>query len=143
MRYQRWLCILLAVCLLAGCAQKESTEPGKIVEISAAEVITKMDQKEDFIVVFTQLHCKGCIQFLSMMEDDLPKHSLILYDVVLDQEADWDQALTLLQERFPKFDHTPDIYAIQNGEKKSRFFDEETALNRSNFERWVNQFPSR
>lgn len=147
MKLRRYLCVFAFVLLaLSGCGSKTSGEttetPGKVVEITTDELLKKVNDKEDFSLVFTQTTCGHCETFLEMMDTYMKNHNVVLYNMVLDKEADVDKALKKLKEAFPEFTATPDIYYVEKGEVKSRFWTEyqEKGLDEKTFHEWVMKY---
>lgn len=148
MKLKRYFCVFAFVLLsLCGCGSGEkdnetTKEPGKVVEITTDELIKKMNDKEDFALVFTQTTCGHCETFLRMMDTYMKNHNVVLYNMVLDKEADVDAALEKLKTVFPEFTATPDIYCVEKGEIKSRFWKEyqEKGLDDKTFHEWVMKY---
>lgn len=139
MKLKRYLCFF-AVCLflLVGCGAK-----GSVKEINTKELITKLDNKESFIISFSQTTCPHCITFKEMLDGYLKKQEVTVYDVVLDKEDDFDWAIGQLETKFPSFNGTPDVYIIENGQIKSRLWDELEAgegFTEDNFHNWLTKY---
>ena len=133
MKLKRYLCVFMFAALaLCGCGGEKSGEttaaPGKVVEITADALLKKVNDKEDFALVFTQTTCGHCETFLKMMDKYMKNHNVVLYNMVLDKESDVDKALKKLKEPFPEFTSTPDIYYVEKG------LDDET------FHEWVMKY---
>lgn len=123
--------------LLTGC---QSGPAGRIENITALQLQEKMSNKETFAVVMTQTTCGHCKTFLKEMDKYLKSHNMVLYDLVLDKEPNYDQSLKELTTIFPKFTGTPDIYYIEDGAVQSRFYDELDAgegLDAKTFHTWA------
>lgn len=141
MKLTKYICAFAAfLVLLSGCGDGKKSEPGRVEEISTEQLVEKMNNKEDLAVVFTQINCEHCKKFMLLLDDYLPNHNLVLYDVVLDNESDRTAAQKQLEELFPDFTGTPDIYYIEGGELKSRFWDEEKSITEKTFQSWVNKY---
>lgn len=123
--------------LLTGCGNGKKHEPGRVETITTAQLVEKMDNQENLVVVFTQTGCGHCKTFMKMLEDYLPDHNLVLYDVVIDTESDYEGAMKQLTKRFPDFTGTPDINYVEKGELKSRFWSEKETLSEKTFDAWV------
>ena len=88
--YITTLCFLL---LLSGCGGYTRDEtPGALRTISVADMEKKMKNKEDFVIVFTQSWCAHCEKFRDMLDEYLPKHHVIVYDVVIDKDPNPDRS---------------------------------------------------
>ena len=147
MKLKRYLCVFMFAALaLCGCGGEKSGEttaaPGKVVDITADALLKKVNDKEDFALVFTQTTCGHCETFLKMMESYMKNHNVVLYIMVLDKESDVDKALKKLKEPFPEFTSTPDIYYVEKGVIKSRFWSEfqEKGLDAETFHEWVMKY---
>ena len=147
MKIRRYLCVFAFVLVsLVGCGgegNNETTkEPGQVVEINTDALVKKMNDKEDFAIVFTQTTCGHCETFLKKMDKYMKNHNVVLYNMVLDKESDVDKALKKLKEPFPEFTSTPDIYYVEKGVIKSRFWSEfqEKGLDDETFHEWVMKY---
>lgn len=144
MKIKTYICILAAMLLVVGgCGSKQKEKENKyaagyIEGITTAQLVEKLDNKESFTIVFTQTECTHCKTFMKMLNEYLPDHNLILYDLILDKEEHREEALTKLEELFPEFTGTPDIYYVENGKIKSRFWNEGYGgLEEATFNEWV------
>lgn len=141
MRAQRYFCLLVSLLLLlSGCSG--SSTPGRIETITTAQLVEKMNQQEDLTLVFTMSDCVHCKTFKEMLEEYLPDHNVVLYEVVVDLEANPEQALTELETMFPDFTGTPDLYILEDGKIKSRFWEEyqDVGLDKTSFHSWVKKY---
>ena len=131
MRIKRYLCAFAAILMLvSGCG--ESGTPGRLEQINMAALTEKMNNKEDFMLVITQTGCGHCTTFHNMLNEYLPDHNVIVYEVLLDWKTNKEgaqQALAELNAIFPDFNGTPDLYCMEKGEIKSRFWAEEAYQN--------------
>lgn len=115
--------IFIALFLLSGCSNDKrytrDTREGQIIEISLAEWEKKMDNKDTFLVVFSQLYCYGCNELHAMLDTYLPNHGIEIYEIVLDDE---EGSSFENQDRINKylgdFSETPGVYFIQKGLEK-------------------------
>lgn len=144
MKLKKWICaIILGVTFLSGC-QSTSKTPGKIEPITALQLVEKVENKETFTLIFTQSWCPHCKTFLAAMEDYLPTHNVVLYEVVLDEEPNVDQSYKECTTLFPGLENgTPDLYYVENGEIKSRFWDDEAGkdgLSKDSFDAWAKTY---
>ncbi len=145
MKLRRYLCVFVFIAFaLCGCGGNENNvknettaEPGKVEKITTAQLVEKMNQKEDFALVFTQTTCGHCQVFLSLLDDYMKDHNVLLYDMVLDEEPDVDAALEQLKTVFPDFTATPDVYYVEKGVIKSRFLGEYESVGVCNLPDWV------
>lgn len=146
MRIKRYLCAFAAVLMLvSGCGDKGT--PGKLEMINTAALSEKINNKEDFALVITQTGCGHCTTFHNMLNEYLPDHNVIVYEVLLDWDNDKEgaqKALAELEAQFPDFTGTPDLYYMEKGEIKSRFWAEEAyqneGLSEMSFHSWVKKY---
>lgn len=128
---------IISICLcvlLTGCGYinkyERSTEPGVIVEITMDDVLRRMENKETFMFVFTQITCHNCADFKEyVLKDYIQNHGFEFNEVVLSVFMDtkpvkeWIQQhpnpIDQLEEGLtPKDVLTPTFYFIENGEVK-------------------------
>ncbi len=147
MKLKRYLFAVAAALLLLGGCSSDSGEPGRVERISSATVAEKKNNQEDFAIVLTQTGCGHCTTFHNMLDKYLPDHNVVVYEVMLDWENDKKGAqktLNDLEAIFPDFNGTPDLYYIEKGEIKSRFWDEPEAesegLSEDSFHQWVKKY---
>lgn len=141
---KKLLCISFCVLslLITGCAKADL---GKMVDISQEQLAEKMDNKDSFIVVFTQPTCGYCNEFKKMLEDYLPDHGVTLYDLSIDRkvlsEEELDELLEKIHVHFPDMSSTPDLYYVKDGEIVSNFDADKIDLNvEENFNAWIDQY---
>lgn len=127
--------ILLALCcclfVLSGCSG-DDTKKGKVVEIGIEDAFSKMDKKDDFLLLITRDKCKYCHLMHDMLNDTIADHNTVIYSVVMDDSttealyADFDK----LKTRLDKPGTTPHSYYIKDGivEKDMIGFDEDEPL---------------
>lgn len=142
MRIQRYLVLWVSFLLLLSGCHSGSATPGRMESITTLQLEEKMKQQEDMVVVFTMSTCVHCQTFKEMLEDYLPDHNVVLYEVMFDQEANPEQALKELETMFPDFTGTPDLYILEKGKIKSRFWDEyqEVGLDETSFHSWIKKY---
>lgn len=148
MKIKRYLWAFAAVLMLvSGCGDSEPSVPGKVERINTAVVAEKIKNEEDFAIVLTQTSCGHCQTFHTMLTDYLPDHNVTLYEVELDWVNDKEGtqvALKELEAIFPDFNGTPDLYYLEKGKIKSRFWDEKEyqgeGLSESSFHQWAQEY---
>ena len=128
--------------LITGCAKKDL---GKIDYITQEQLAEKMDNKDTFIVVFTQPTCGYCNQFKKMLEEYLPDHGVTLYDLSIDRntlsEDELNELLANIRTDFPDMTSTPDLYYVKDGEIVSHFDADKVELDKEeNFNNWIDQY---
>lgn len=142
MRISRYFCFFVSLLLLVSGCSSSSGEPGRLETIDTEQLIEKMNQQEDLVLVFTMSDCIHCQNFKEMLDGYLPDHNVVLYEVVVDMESNPEQALKELESRFPDFTGTPDLYILEQGKIKSRFWEEyeEVGLDETSFHSWVKKY---
>lgn len=133
---------MLGIATLMGCSGSESytrdTSSGSIVEESLDTIIERAENKEEFVVIFTQTTCKDCIIAEGIMTPYLENHSVEIKDVVLDNEGTTDEEIQANRKKinsvFPDFNATPTMYYVKDGKVVDEIveFSEEAEL-----EEWV------
>lgn len=134
------LCFLL---LLTGCSGYTRDEtPGEIKTISVAEMEKKMKAKEDFVIVFTQSWCAHCEKFKEMLDKYLPKHHVVVYDVVIDKDPNPDRSgnIKKIQSYFKSMDSTPSLYYVEKGKIKDELEAGDDGITEEKFDSWVQNF---
>lgn len=127
--------ILLALCcclfVLGGCSS-DDTKKGKVIEIGIEDAFSKMDKKDDFLLLITRDKCEYCHLMHDMLNDTIADHNTVIYNVVMDDSttealyADFNK----LKTRLDKPGTTPHSYYIKDGnvEKDMIGFDEDEPL---------------
>lgn len=140
MKLKKFILMGCAILLLtAGCGKKVLDEPGIVSELSYSQLQEKMDNKETFVMVFTQTTCTHCVTFKKMLDEEyLPYYDVEMFDFVLDHQSGERSELTKnLEVSFPNFTGTPDVYYIENGVVKERFWDVKDELSEEQFHDWM------
>ena len=133
-------CFLL---LLSGCGGYTRDEtPGALRTISVADMEKKMKNKEDFVIVFTQSWCAHCEKFRDMLDEYLPKHHVIVYDVVIDKDPNPDRSgnIKKIQSYFKTMDSTPSLYYVEKGKVKDELENGDDGITKEKFDSWVQNF---
>lgn len=134
--------IIICSILLIGCSSDKeknnsvelSKDNGEVIAITLDEVIEKVENKESFVVIFSQTYCGSCIDFFIESDEYTIVIGLTLYDVSLDKESrDVDENMEIINKYFDNFSVTPAIYYVENGTVKD-------ALNANNEEVNLNSF---
>lgn len=110
------LAMLSSMLLLSGC----SSGKGKIEFVSIEKMFEMMDDKETFLLMTSKESCNHCEDMKEMLKETLPKHDLIVYNVVLD-ESSTDAYISdqlALESRLDRPAVTPHVYYIEKGEVK-------------------------
>ena len=142
MKLKYFCCIFAACLLLAGCGNSEKkAEYQPVLEgLSTRKVLENMKMKESFVLVFTQTTCSHCQTFKAMLDQHRSDVQIHVKEMVLDAESDRNQALKDLEPVFPEFTGTPDLYYIEKGEIKSRFWNEYDEISEANFDEWIHKY---
>lgn len=142
MKLKHLCCIFAACLLLAGCGSTEKkAEYQPVLEgLSTSKVLENMKMEESFVLVFTQTTCSHCQTFKAMLNQHRSDLQIHVKEMVLDAESDRNQALKDLEPVFPEFTGTPDLYYIEKGEIKSRFWNEYDEINEANFDEWIHKY---
>lgn len=138
-----WICACVCILILSGCSSSSSYErddsAGEIVTLSVAGMEEKLENKDDFIVVFAQSWCTHCKSFNAMLTEYLEDHHVIVYEVVLDQDEDLsrEEAVEVVQSYFPDMTGTPGVYYVEGGEIESTLKSGDDGLTEEKFDDWV------
>ena len=103
---------------------------------------SKMKNKEDFVIVFTQSWCAHCEKFRDMLDEYLPKHHVIVYDVVIDKDPNPDRSgnIKKIQSYFKTMDSTPSLYYVEKGKVKDELENGDDGITKEKFDSWVQNF---
>ncbi len=125
-----------------GSGQKQEVEPGEITPITFEEVQDKMDSKETFTLIITQSDCMHCQDFYDMMGNDLPKHSIELFDLNIDRETpeEEEQIKKEIQEIFLGYVGTPNMFYIEKGNIISQYDNITSDITEQSFNAWVQKY---
>lgn len=130
------ICICLCV-LLTACGNtikyERSTEPGIIQEITMDDVQRKIENKETFMFVFTQITCHNCADFKEyVLTDYIQNHGFEFNEVVLSIFIDTKPVFEWVKQHPNPIDQleegltpedvlTPTFYFVEKGEVKDIF----------------------
>lgn len=112
--------LFVGLLFLSGCSKKEESV-GKLSFITLTEYKTKLESKDDYVVVIGNVDCSACQQFKPVLEEiNKNKNSEIFY-VQIDNSK-WSaneksELLTVTKDAFG-FDvaGTPTTFIVKNGE---------------------------
>ena len=85
-------------------------------EIEYEELIEKIENKEDLIVLISQTTCSHCISYKPKLEDMANKHKIDIYYIDVDLLSD-EQRTQL--GKYINYDGTPTTVFLKNGEETS------------------------
>lgn len=129
------ICMLLVGC---GSSYERDERKGEIIQITLDEAVSKMEQGEEFVVAFETDLCSYCQQFHSEFDAYIENHHVVLYRVMLDEEArSENENLRIINQYFPTFKTTPGVYYAKGGYVVSSLTDNRRSLNEDDIEKWV------
>lgn len=119
--------------------QRDSSK-GKVVQITLDEMEKKIKDGDTFAICFVTTFCSVCQSFHEILDEYLPNHHLVLYQVVLDEEeASTDENAALVQRYFKEFHTTPGIFYVANGRNVSYYDLYQFGMDETLFDIWVQQ----
>jgi len=108
--------VLLAVIvlLLGGVyfATRPQAEKPVLLELTGAELQTKVDNKESFSVYVYSDTCSACKQFSPVLEAYLTKNKKEIYKIAVTEQEENTKVHEALGE---KFQATPSLFSLENG----------------------------
>lgn len=140
---KRMMCIFTCLCLLlvSGCSSgyERDERAGKVEKITVEQMQEKIENKDTFVLVFTQSWCEHCKLFKEMLDEYLPTHNVIVYDVVLDEDPieSQEEKLAIIRETFPKMNATPELYYVKDGVKEEQLIADDDGITETKFDSWV------
>ena len=138
------LFLLLTLCIfLCGCsAYERDATPGALEVISVAQMEEKMANKESFVIMYTQSWCSHCEELKLMLENYLPAHHVIVYDVIIDKDPVDDKKgnLEKIQALFPTMDNTPALYYVVEGQIENQLEAGDDGITKEKFDAWVQRY---
>ena len=124
-KHKKRALIIVAACLViavGALVADRMLSKSNLVEIKYSEMMQKVDNKESFIVLFSQTTCSHCMDFKPKLERVANKFGIKIYYLETDLLSEDEHAE--LKKKF-SFSGTPTTIFINNGEEK-------TAANRIN-----------
>lgn len=113
------------LCSCSSVDYKRDTSAGEYIAISYQELQNKIDNEEDFIVIFTQEGCNHCLEYKeTVVNEYLKKHNVKLFEFILSNEPDYSQdfftgvqnfTVSLTDEMEKQFLGTPYTMIVQDG----------------------------
>ena len=114
------LIIILVVILLVGGVAlfllKDNFKTNYVTSISIDELKEKIDNKESFILVFTQDTCSHCKAYLPTLTKIGKEYNLTFYDLSTTNLSDEDKNYV---RSIANYTGTPTTIFIENGEEKN------------------------
>lgn len=128
--------ILLGFFLFFSLNKKDDS---KLIPITGQELLDKLNQKETFILVFTQDGCSHCNEYTPILNRVLDEYDITIYDLNLTELRKDTELYNQVSSKF-NIPGTPTTIFINDGEEK-------TTLNRlvggSNYKDLVEKFKDR
>lgn len=106
------LLFLIGLFLITGCGQRNYTQ------LSYAELETKLNNKEDFVLVIGSSTCVACEDYEETMKDIMTKNDIEIF--FLDLNALTDEENTKAYSKF-HVNSTPTTIFIKEGEETSTY----------------------
>ena len=110
--------VLIFALSFVGCSKKNvdrsdiDTVQGYVEVIDTASILEKIENKGSFIFVLTQTSCSHCQEYLPQMLETAQNHSIVIYDIVADED-DADTVQTLLDTY--ELEETPTTVLVVEG----------------------------
>lgn len=120
--------------LVSGCGNQanydRNTETGRVEIVQFADMQAKMENKDTFVMAFSQTNCSHCIAFRDeVLPDYIVDHGFTFYEVLLDIQDSMDPLYQFVKDHPnpSKFltstmdkesIYTPTFYFVENGEVK-------------------------
>lgn len=113
---------------------------GEVISISLADAIKKKENKEEFLLMFTQTYCSYCLDFFMETDSFTKEIGVIIYDVVLDDETESQKnILSTIQENFDDFSSTPSLYYVADGKIRGSLLSSDTKVNLASYKQWLKE----
>ncbi|MBR5795355.1 MAG: thioredoxin family protein [Erysipelotrichaceae bacterium] len=104
-------CSLLFV--LFGCMNQPV---GSLTEISMQTFQEQVDNKETFIVLFSQTTCSFCKAYKEILKDYMKEHPLNVVYIEVDKEENTDAFDFLLEDELDRLEYLPATVYVKDGE---------------------------
>ena len=96
---------------------KENELDKHLVELTYSELMEKIDNKESFILIFTQTDCSHCHEYKPVLKKILAENDIIGYELNLKTLSDEEKAK--VKADVANVEGTPTTVFIENGQEKS------------------------
>lgn len=146
MRKIYMICILLLF-ITGGCTSKPDKPfsemefnpgNGEVTSISLTDAIEKKENKETYILMFSQTYCSYCLDFFMETDSYTKEIGLSIYDVILDDETEsQENTLSIIKDNFSSFSSTPSLYYIAEGKVQESLLSSDTEVNLDSYKRWL------
>ena len=108
--------ILIAVTFLILVNNNKNNNE-RLIELTHNEIIEKMDNKEDFILVFTHSTCSHCVTYKPKLKEIAEDYDIYVYYINLDSDSIKDR--TKFLKDFNLTGATPTTIFIKDGKEAS------------------------
>ncbi len=113
--------ILLVVCIVGVVLYLSTPKKNNIIAISGSELLTKLENKETFILVRTQNGCSHCKEYLPILNRILVEYDLTAYELITNNLAkESDEVKNKIDTLF-NISGTPTTIFINDGEETTTF----------------------
>lgn len=137
---KKLIIILLCLCLY-GCTSNEyirDTSEGERKFITLQEMVDKIKNQDDFVVILSQSTCEDCANLNTLLKEYILEHHVIVYEVMLDfEETSAEDNLKVIHTYFEDFAVTPSIYYLEKGELIDYLEMEGDDVTEEIFDTWV------
>lgn len=119
MNIKKKVIIIVSICLvilIGGFVIDSILGKNYLVEIKIDELVGKLENKEDMVLLISQTDCTHCISYKPKLEDVANKHKLYIYYIDVDLLSD-DEATEF--KEYISFSSTPSTVFIKDGEEKT------------------------
>lgn len=107
--------IILLVLIISGLALFRFINRGELIELTASEVIEKMENKESFVLCMSSTECTHCASYKPKLERVSRKYNLDTFYIDINLYSD--EELNLLKKYISVSKSTPTTALIKNGEE--------------------------
>lgn len=123
---------ILLIFLLVGCSKPK----GSFVEITMADYQGKVDQKESFIIVFSQTTCSYCKEYKEILREFVLENSIDIVYVEIDKEENQDAFDALIENELTDLMYLPATVYMKDGLVEDT---SEGALEEAQLQIWLNR----
>ena len=110
------ICSICLIILIGGLILDRGMSKSYFKEIKSEEVIEKINNKDDFILVISQTTCSHCAEYKPRIEKVANDKKIIIYYMEFDKLSDSDKVEF---KKYINFDGTPVTVFIKKGEEKT------------------------
>lgn len=137
--------ICFFVFVLLGCSinSSDSTsynrddKSGSVLISSMEEINSKMEKKDDFIVLFDLTYCSACENVYEMLSNYLQNHNVNILQLSIDTAfSNSKEAEDKLKKYFPDVKSAPMLYYIKGGSIEDEFKYNSDDLE-TKFDKWI------